>query len=143
MQAIGYARWSSLEQGRGSSLERQVGLIRSFCEAKGWNLVDQIVDEGTSAYTGANVQTGNLAALIRHIENGEVSRDVVVVVEQLDRISRLPPSQVVGWIQRVVGTHRKRAMAQNSSLTRAKSLLPTFRARTFLSQSPSRARARI
>lgn len=103
MQAIGYARWSSLEQGRGSSLERQVGLIRSFCEAKGWSLIDQVVDEGTSAYTGANVQTGNLAALIRRIENGEVPRDVVVVVEQLDRISRLPPSQVVSWMQRVVG----------------------------------------
>ena len=103
MQAIGYARWSSLEQGRGSSLERQVGLIRSLCEARGWILIDQVVDEGTSAYTGANVQTGNLAALIRRIENGEVPRDVVLVVEQLDRISRLPPSQVVSWIQRVVG----------------------------------------
>lgn len=103
MQAIGYARWSSLEQGRGSSLERQVGLIRSFCETRGWSLIDQVIDEGTSAYTGANIQTGNLAALIRRIENGDVSRDVVVVVEQLDRISRLPPSQVVSWIQRVVG----------------------------------------
>lgn len=103
MQAIGYARWSSLEQGRGSSLERQVGSIRRFCEARGWSLIEEVVDEGTSAYTGANIQTGNLAALVRRLENGELSRDVVVVVEQLDRISRLPPIQVVGWIQRVVG----------------------------------------
>lgn len=103
MQAIGYARWSSLEQSKGSTLERQLGLINRFSKAKGWDLIEQITDEGTSAYTGENIQTGNLAALIRRIENGSLSSNVVIVVEQLDRLSRLPPSRVVSWINRVVG----------------------------------------
>lgn len=64
MKAVGYSRWSSLEQGRGSTLARQQGQIRSFCDAKDWTLIEQITDEGTSAYTGANIQTGNLAALL-------------------------------------------------------------------------------
>jgi len=104
MKAVGYSRWSSLEQGRGSTLARQQGQIRSFCEAKGWTLIEQLTDEGTSAYTGANIQTGNLAALLNRIETGDLPNDVVIVVEQLDRISRLPPSRVVNWINRVVAT---------------------------------------
>jgi len=101
MQAVGYARWSSLEQSRGSSLERQTEYIRSLCDTRGWTLLEQVTDEGQSAYTGANIHTGNLAKLIRRIELGELDRQIVIVVEQLDRISRLPPSQVVSWIQRV------------------------------------------
>jgi len=101
MNVIGYARWSSLEQSRGSTLARQLQEIERCCRANSWRLIEQVTDEGTSAYTGANIQTGNLAHLIKRIEQGEVSRDVVIAVEQLDRLSRLPPSQVVAWIQRV------------------------------------------
>lgn len=104
MQAIGYARWSSLEQGKGQTLERQQRLVRNFCEARSWPLIEEVTDEGTSAYTGANIHSGNLAGLVRRIEEGRLGGELVIVVEQLDRISRLPPSQVVGWIQRVVST---------------------------------------
>ena len=101
MQAIGYSRWSSLEQGRGSSLERQTEAIEAFCKSQNWQLVEQVKDEGISAYFGANIKTGNLAKLVEKLERGELPRDLVIVVEQLDRISRLPPSQVIAWIQRV------------------------------------------
>lgn len=101
MQAVGYARWSSLEQGKGSSLERQTHQISTFVERRGWTLIGQVIDEGKSAYTGSNIHTGNLARLVKQIELGELDRNVVIVVEQLDRISRLPPSQVISWIQRI------------------------------------------
>ena len=101
MLAIGYARWSSLEQGKGSTLDRQLQAISGYCTSQKLELSDTVVDEGSSAYAGTNISTGNLGRLVRQIEEGSIGRDIVVVVEQLDRISRLPPSQVVAFIQRV------------------------------------------
>lgn len=116
MNAIGYARWSSLEQSKGSTLERQIQEIERFSASNGWKLVGQVTDEGTSAYTGANIQTGNLAQLVHSIEQGEISRDIIIVVEQLDRLSRLPPSQVVSWIQRVTALGVTIATANDGQL---------------------------
>lgn len=116
MNAIGYARWSSLEQSRGSTLERQIQEIERFSASNGWELIGQITDEGTSAYTGANIHTGNLARLIQDIEHGQISRDTIIVVEQLDRLSRLPPSQVVSWIQRVTSLGVTIATANDGQL---------------------------
>lgn len=101
MLAIGYARWSSLEQGKGSTLDRQLQAIRGYCTSQKLQLTEMVVDEGSSAYAGTNISSGNLGRLVRKIEEGAIGRDSVLVVEQLDRISRLPPSQVVAFIQRV------------------------------------------
>jgi DNA invertase Pin-like site-specific DNA recombinase len=78
MQAIGYARWSSLEQGHGSSLERQSAAIHSFCKSKGWDLIEQISDEGVSAYSGANINNGNLSNLVGRIERGLIPAHIVI-----------------------------------------------------------------
>ena len=103
MKAVIYARWSSLEQGKGSSLERQLDLCEHFCAEQGWEILDRLRDEGKSAYTGANLQVGKLAEFTKRVENQLLPDDVVLVVEQLDRISRLPPGQVIAWIQKVIG----------------------------------------
>ncbi|WP_332713315.1 recombinase family protein [Pelagibacterium mangrovi] len=103
MKAVIYARWSSLEQGKGSSLERQMDLCERFCAEQGWEIVDRLRDEGKSAYTGANLQEGQLAQFTQRVEQGLLRDETVLVVEQLDRISRLPPGQVIAWIQRVIG----------------------------------------
>lgn len=103
MKAVIYARWSSLEQGRGSSLERQMDLCEQFCAEQGWDVIDRLRDEGKSAYTGANLQDGKLAEFTKRVENQLLPDDVVLVVEQLDRISRLPPGQVIAWLQKVIG----------------------------------------
>ncbi len=42
MNAIGYARWSSLEQSKGSTLERQIQEIERFSASNGWKLVGQV-----------------------------------------------------------------------------------------------------
>lgn len=119
MNVVGYARWSSLEQARGSTLARQLQEIERCCQANSWRLIEQVTDEGTSAYTGANITTGNLADLIKRIEQGELGRDVVIAVEQLDRLSRLPPSQVVAWIQRVTALGVTIATANDGLLINA------------------------
>ena len=86
MLAVAYARWSSLEQGKGSTLERQLQVIERYCSKHGLEILERVTDEGSSAYTGTNIQTGHLGDVIRRVEAGRLPRDITIVVEQLDRI---------------------------------------------------------
>lgn len=54
MQAIGYVRWSSEKQTRGSSLARQEATISRFCNEIGWEIAEWHRDEGVSAFFGTN-----------------------------------------------------------------------------------------
>lgn len=86
--AIIYARFSSLEQSKGYSLERQTTHGRQFAEAKGWHVEEVLTDEGRSAFHGANRVEGS--ALNRfEIEAREGQhRGKVLCVENIDRLSR-------------------------------------------------------
>lgn len=122
MQAIVYARYSSLEQGRGSSLERQHEICAGYCARQKWKIKEQINDLGTSAWTGANLQTGNLAMLTKRLET-EGGTDTVIVVEQLDRISRQPPMKVLEWISRVTATGASLATVNDNLVIDSERLL--------------------
>lgn len=109
MKAYVYCRWSSLEQGKrrdgedgdANTLTRQIGNATRYCERMGWDVVEIITDEGRSAYTGENLTTGNLAEFTRRLENQLIPQGSVLVVEKLDRISRLPPDEAYDWIRKV------------------------------------------
>lgn len=101
MNAVIYARWSSLEQSKGSTLERQTADCTTFCKDNEWAVVERLQDEGKSAYTGANIKTGELGKFTQRFMEGHYPQDTVLVVEQLDRISRMPPTEVLGWIFQV------------------------------------------
>lgn len=102
MDKIIYARWSSLEQGRGSTLERQLHVCREYCASRGWNDYRVLKDEGRSAYTGANLDHGELGRFTAQVEQGIIPFGSTLIVEQLDRISRRPAQEVLEWIFRVV-----------------------------------------
>ena len=103
MLPIIYARYSSLEQSKGSTLLRQLEICESYCERRGWQKPRVVKDEGRSAYTGSNLSpSGNLGKLTIELEQGLLPYGSVLVVEQLDRLSRLPPMDVMSWINRVV-----------------------------------------
>ena len=55
-----YARFSTLEQAKGHSLERQLKGGRALIEAKGWLYSQdrELVDEGRSAFHGGNREAG-------------------------------------------------------------------------------------
>lgn len=122
MLAVAYARWSSLEQGKGSTLERQLQVVERYCAQRGLEILERVTDEGSSAYAGTNVQTGNLGKIISRVEAGELPRDITIVVEQLDRISRLPPAQVIAWIQRVTDLGVTVATANDGYIINADSI---------------------
>lgn len=115
MEAITYARWSSQEQTKGSTLQRQTELTERFCKSRGWSVVERLSDSGLSAYSGANLKTGELGKLTSRLED-EGGDGKVIVVEKLDRLSRQPPLIMTNWIQRVAATGASIATADGRHL---------------------------
>ncbi|MGN6376747.1 MAG: recombinase family protein [Sphingomonas sp.] len=122
MNAVIYARWSSLEQSKGSTLERQLTDCQAFCADRAWPVIEILKDEGKSAYTGDNIKTGALGQFSRRFEEGHYPPGTVLVVEQLDRVSRMAPMDVMTWIFRVVEAGLTIVTA-NDSLTISKEQL--------------------
>jgi len=118
MEAILYSRWSSLEQGNGTSSARQQELCANFASQQGWHVSERQSDEGKSAWTGDNIKTGNLGKLAqRFTRHGATG--TVIVVEKLDRLSRRPAPEMVVWIQQVLATGLTIATADGRHLLTA------------------------
>ena len=86
-----YARFSTMEQSKGNSLERQLEACQAMCERHNWETDSSraIVDEGRSAFHGLNRAEGaKLWNFEREVEAGLYLNGHVFVVEHLDRISR-------------------------------------------------------
>ena len=83
LKAVGYIRVSTDEQAKeGFSLDAQESRIRSYCEAKGWNLARVYRDEGIS---GKNLDRPGVQSLITDLKSNGIN---VVVILKLDRLTR-------------------------------------------------------
>jgi DNA invertase Pin-like site-specific DNA recombinase len=91
-KAYSYMRFSTLEQGKGDSLNRQTMMAREWSERQGVPLDVELnlTDKGVSAYQGANAETGALGAFLDTVKAGAIPRGSWLLVESLDRISREP-----------------------------------------------------
>ena len=101
MEAVAYLRWSTLEQGNNdkSSEERQRLAVAAFIERHGWTGDTVLIDSGKSAYTGANLTKGELGRFSKRVASGAIdARTTVLVVEELDRLSRRPPGEMTAWM---------------------------------------------
>jgi len=101
MRAIGYIRWSTLEQGNSdkSSEERQRLAIAAMVAANGWTMGEMLMDSGRSAFTGANITKGELGTFTKRVLSGAIDApQTVLIVEELDRLSRRPPGEMTSWI---------------------------------------------
>lgn len=101
--AISYIRFSSGPQGKGSTTERQEKLIeRWFAEHPEvhQSLLSQ-QDLGVSAFKGDHLNHG-LGRILGAIDAGEIKAGDFILVENIDRIGRLEPFQMVELIQRIV-----------------------------------------
>ena len=101
-----YARFSSLEQGKGHSLKRQFESARQLIHRKRWEYPTldldaqkpdfkvgspdrDFSDDGRSAYSGANREPGGqLHELERKAKLGHFRNGAILVVENLDRFTR-------------------------------------------------------
>ena len=89
-KAYSYVRFSTPEQKKGTSLERQVEGARNYCARNGLELDESLnlSDEGLSAFTGSNLRKGSLGRFMRLVDDGEIEPGSVLIVENLDRITR-------------------------------------------------------
>jgi DNA invertase Pin-like site-specific DNA recombinase len=88
--AFSYVRFSSEKQSKGASLERQTEAAKRWVEANGYILDTSLnmQDLGVSAYKGDNATTGALSGFLKAVEAAQVPTGSVLLVENLDRISR-------------------------------------------------------
>lgn len=86
--ALIYARFSTMEQGKGSSLERQLGNGRKFVVQREWTLEREIADLGRSAFHGANRADGSELNQFEIEAREGRHAGKVLCVENLDRLSR-------------------------------------------------------
>ncbi|MBB4155071.1 DNA invertase Pin-like site-specific DNA recombinase [Sphingomonas jinjuensis] len=98
MDTVIYIRWSSAEQGKGSSLERQREDCRTHAAAKGWNVVAELVDEGVSAFKGRHAAVGQLGRFVADVEAGAYINGVILLTEKLDRLSREHAKTMFVWM---------------------------------------------
>lgn len=98
MDAVIYIRWSSAEQSKGSSLERQLQDCRAHAARHGWRVLAELVDDGISAFRGRHLEIGKLGRFISDAEAGQYPEGVILLTEKLDRLSREPAAIVFSWL---------------------------------------------
>lgn len=88
-----YLRFSTLDQQKGDSERRQTEpaiqwVNRPEHKAKGYYLVDQLADRGLSGYYGVHRTKGALGRFLHAVENNQIPRGSILLVENIDRLSR-------------------------------------------------------
>ncbi|GAC28580.1 recombinase family protein [Brumicola pallidula] len=88
-----YIRFSTIEQARGQSLNRQMSYAKEIANLRGLELDDSLTmkDLGLSAFHQTNITRGALGLFLKAVEDGKVPAGSILVIESLDRISRADP----------------------------------------------------
>lgn len=129
-KAIIYARWSTLEQGNSdrSSEERQIIATTSFCDRQGWEVAGKpLIDSGRSAFTGENLTKGELGKLTKRLLSNAIDlSETILVVEELDRLSRRPPGEMSAWIMPLLASGLTVAIANTGQIVTLKMMNEDF-----------------
>lgn len=90
MKAYSYFRFSTPEQLKGDSLRRQTEASQEYCKKHGLTLDETLSmrDLGLSAYHGAHKNKGALGEFLKLVEAGKIEPGSVLIIENLDRLSR-------------------------------------------------------
>lgn len=100
-----YTRFSTLEQAAGDSARRQMAAAHKWAEDRGMVLDDKLsfADEGVSAFRGGNADTDKgLGGFLYACQKGLVEPGSYLLVESLDRLSRMAPRRAARQIDDIV-----------------------------------------
>ena len=95
-----YCRFSAKHQAKGRSIDRQVEMQTAWLKRHTEHTLDtalQLRDLGKSGYHGYNLKDGGaLAGFIELVkqEDSPIANGSILLIEALDRFSRLPPTEV-------------------------------------------------
>lgn len=104
-RAYSYLRFSTPEQQKGDSFRRQSSMAASYAARHGLELDEELTfhDLGRSAFRGQNLaEAGRLGDFLEAARSGIVPRGSVLLVEQLDRISRQSARKAVRALESIV-----------------------------------------
>lgn len=101
IKAYRYHRFSSAAQEAGTSLERQEAATSTLCEKNGWTITETLQDLGRSAWKGDHLRVGELGKFRDRVDAGEIERGSVLVIENLDRLSRQDVKKARRWVEEV------------------------------------------
>ncbi len=104
-QVYSYSRFSTPEQSQGNSLRRQSDAAAKWAEDRGLILDDtlRMADEGVSAYRGTNTDVDKgLGLFLYACREGLIETGSYLLVENLDRISRMTPRKAQALIGEIV-----------------------------------------
>lgn len=102
--AYSYIRFSTKKQAQGDSLRRQTEQARDYARKHGLTLDENLSyqDLGISAFDGSNAERGQFAAFMQAVRDGKVPAGSYLLVEQFDRLSRVPPLDALMQLQSLV-----------------------------------------
>lgn len=102
--AVPYIRFSSVEQGDGSSLDRQEDRVTQWLARNpAYTRYERTFsDLGISGYKGDHIKEGALGKLLVAVEQGYFPAGSVVLIEAIDRFSRLEPLETMRHLETVI-----------------------------------------
>jgi DNA invertase Pin-like site-specific DNA recombinase len=102
-RAYSYVRFSSPEQAKGDSFDRQTRQTKAYCERRGLVLDTELTfrDLGVSAFHGRNAEK-QLGAFLDAVRTGVIAKGSYLIVESLDRISRQTVRKAVRIMEEIV-----------------------------------------
>ena len=103
-KAFSYIRFSTSEQSRGRSLERQLKAARDYALSHKLELDESLTfqDLGVSAFRGRNIEDGALGAFLTAVRDGLVPKGSFLLVESLDRVSRQAARRAANTMGQIV-----------------------------------------
>ena len=126
-RAISYIRFSSELQRKSGSYSRQLQKTKKYCEENNLELIHAVEDLAVSASTGKNLEEkSGLGNFIRQVELKKIETPVVLVLEQLDRATRLEPLEGVELIKKLINLGVSIASVQENKIYDQESLSNAF-----------------
>ncbi len=99
-----YCRYSSEMQSQGDSLRRQFQRCNEAIKKHNLYVKERITDEAFSGFHGDNLINGKLKDFIDRAIAGDIEKNAFLIVENLDRITRLQPSKAVNVITQILSS---------------------------------------
>ncbi|MFW7526233.1 recombinase family protein [Vibrio ostreicida] len=87
-KAYSYIRYSSPQQAKGDSFRRQFSATQAYCEKNGYELDTELAVYQELGVSGVDGDQENLKRFIDDCETGKVKKGSLLIVENLDRLSR-------------------------------------------------------
>ena len=99
-----YVRFSTPEQKLGDSLRRQLDKSKKYCQKHDiiFDTKLKLYDEGVSGYEGNNSTEGQLAEFLRLARRGDLPPNSLLLVENLDRLSRQTPRKALHTLEDII-----------------------------------------